>query len=256
MKKRIAVLVVFLICIASVGFIWRYFVNVPTEEIVPYADVPDMPAPQPTPELPQIIVIEPAEEQPPLPIPRDIREEFALLREQYDNDDIVGRIVIEGTSVNYLVTQTGDNEFYLHHDINKTPNQAGWVFLDFENNIARQDRNTIIYGHNMREDIRFHSLRRFLCEEFFNDNRYVILNTLYDDYIWEIFAFYITDTDFRYLQVIFPTQADFYGLATEMKARSMHDSEIIVTADDRILTLSTCVGADNLRYVLNARLIQ
>ena len=191
-----------------------------------------------------------------IPAARQIRQEFLDLRREYGNNDIIGRLVIEGTSINYLVTQAGDNSFYLYHDIMKQPNPAGWVFLDYTNNIARPDRNTIIYGHNMRQDMRFHAVRRFAERDFFERHRYIIFNTVYEDKVWEVFAFYTAHVSFPYIQVIFPSGEDFYGLVNEMKARSWHDAGIQVTASDRILTLSTCAGNDaDMRYVLNARLV-
>jgi sortase B len=168
----------------------------------------------------------------------------------------MGHLRIEGTSIDYLVTQTGDNEFYLDHDINKRPNSAGWVFLDYENDITNNDPNTIIYAHNMRRDIRFHSIRRYVSEDFFKTHRYIIFNTLYEDSVWEIFSFYRTDITFPYIQVVFPSEDDFYELLAEMKARSMYDTGVDVGPGDRVLTLSTCVGnREEERYVLNARLV-
>ena len=188
---------------------------------------------------------------------RVVRPAIAALREYYNNDDIIGYIYIEGTTINYPVTQYIDNEFYLYHDIRKNPNNAGWIFLDYENDITREDPNVIIYGHNMRRDIRFHSIRHFVNRDFFDAHRYITFNTAYAEYRWEIFSFYITCINFFYIQVIFQSDEEFYGLLAEMKARSMHDSGVEVGRGDRVLTLSTCVGnPENERFVVNARLIR
>jgi len=187
---------------------------------------------------------------------RQIRQEYYEFQLEYENNDIIGRLIIEGANIDYLVTQAADNEFYLYHDIEKQPNEAGWVFLDYLNNIRRPDRNTIIYGHNMRDDIRFHGLRHFADPEFFRANPYIIFNTAYEDKVWEVFAFYSTNISFNYIQVIFPSDEDFYSLISEMQEKSWHESDVSLSKYDRILTLSTCTNTDpDMRYVLNARLI-
>ena len=215
---------------------------------------------------PTIVKIEPPEEplyieEPIEEIVRErqwiLREEIAQLRQYYNNDDIVGYLYIEGTSISYPVVQSDDNVFYLYHDIHKARNVTGWIFLDYENDIMEENRNTIIYGHNMRQDIQFHSIRRFFDREFFDNHRYITFNTAYGEYRWEIFSFYHTSIDFFYIQVDFETDDEFYELLAEMKARSMHESGLEVGEGDRVLTLSTCANDHvNNRLVVNARLIQ
>ena len=182
---------------------------------------------------------------------------IVALREQYENDEIVGYIYIEGTDIRYVVTQHTDNVFYLYHDIHRRPDRAGWVFLDYENDLTREDPNTIIYGHNMRQNIRFHGIRHFQNRDFFDTHRYITFNTAYGEYRWEIFSFYRTHIDFFYIQVHFNSDEEFYELLAEMAARSMHPSDVIVGPGDRVLTLSTCTNNDrDERFVVNARLIQ
>ena len=213
------------------------------------------------PEPEELIDTEPPpayEEEPPEAEPeRVVRAAVAHLREYYNNDNIIGYLYIEGTSINYPVTQYTDNEFYLDHDIRGNPDRAGWIFLDYENDITREDPNVIIYGHNMRRDIRFHSIRHYVNRDFFDAHRYITFNTAYAEYRWEIFSFYITCINFFYIQVYFDSDEEFYELLEEMKARSMHDSGVEVGRGDRVLTLSTCVGnPENERFVVNARLIR
>ena len=191
------------------------------------------------------------------PEKRSVSPAIAALRERYNNNDIVGYLYIEGTNINYPVTQYTDNEFYLHHDIEKRRNRAGWIFLDYENDITKEDRNVVIYGHNTERNNRFHHISRFVNRDFFDAHRYITFNTAYAEYRWEIFSFYRTGIDFFYIQVFFDSYEEFYELLAEMKARSMHDSGIEVGPGDRVLTLSTCVNNPaNERYVINARLIR
>ena len=207
---------------------------------------------------------EPLPTQEPVPTPKTIRPAFEALRAEYNNDDIMGYLRIEGTSVDYPVLQweqskqLKDNRYYLTLDINGKPSVAGSIYLDYENDVALEDRNTIIYGHNMNADIMFHSLRFYADENYYKTHPIITFNTIYDDYTWEIFSFYRTSTDFYYTQVNFQDDAEFDALLKEMKSRSIYDTGIEVTTEDRILTLSTCTNDphNDTRFVVNARLVQ
>ena len=63
------------------------------------------------------------------------------------NNDVKGWVKLNGTNINYPFVQTNDNKYYLTHSFNKTYNQAGWVFMDYRNNINDLNRNTILYAY-------------------------------------------------------------------------------------------------------------
>ena len=178
------------------------------------------------------------------------------LREYYDNPDIIGFIEIPNTNISYPVAQTGNNVFYLYHDLRWNPTAAGSIFLDYENNLyALADDNTIIYGHNMRGGAKFHNIRHFHGEEFFRAHTYILLDTPYRETVWDIFAFFHTTTDFCYLTTNFHTREAFYTFLLVLQDMSHFETDIVLYTGDQILILSTCgvLGGDN-RYVVVARL--
>ena len=129
--------------------------------------------------------------------------------------------------------------------------------MDYENSVERQDPNTVIYGHQMSSNSMFHTISYYTDEDFFNNHRYVIFNTIYEDNVWEVFAFFKTDVSFNYIKVFFRSERDFLKLAAEMTERSMYDTGIEIKTGDRILTLSTCTNQESYtRYVLCARMIK
>lgn len=185
------------------------------------------------------------------------RQDFLDLMEMYSNDEIVGYLKIEGTTIDYPVVQHTDNEFYLEKNIYKEPDVSGWVFLDYENSIVNFDKNTIIYGHNMKQDIMFHALRNYRSEDFFNEHRYIVFNTLYEDTVWEVFSFMKTHVSLNYLQVQ-PNDKEYKKLLSDIKSQSMYDTGVDVNITDKILNLSTCSvdPAESMyRYVLSAKLV-
>jgi len=219
------------------------------------------PEPEPQPEVPpeenadpDDSYFEPIYEEPaPLPefLPR-----IVSLREQYDNPDIVGFIEIPNTNISYPVAQTGNNEFYLYHDLNWNPSAAGSIFVDYENDLyLLSDDNTIIYGHNMRNGTKFHNIRFFHNEEFFRQHTYILLDTPYRETVWDIFSFFHTTIDFCYLTTNFHTREAFYEFILELQSMSNFETDITLSQDDQILILSTCgIQSGPNRYVVVSRL--
>jgi len=181
--------------------------------------------------------------------------DFDAIRAVFGNDDIVAHILIEGTSIDYLVVQASDNFYYLSHDIWGNQMASGWIFLDYEADISGQDQNWVIYGHNMRQDHKFHSLRRYRDYNFLRAHQVITLTTPYGVTYWEIFSFYSVFVGFPYNHANYPHD-EWPRMLDEFVRMSMHDTGVQVTAHDRIITLSTCTNrAENERYVLHGRLI-
>lgn len=178
-----------------------------------------------------------------------------MARGLYNNNDIVAHISIPGTAIDYLITHTDNNSFYLYHDLWLNRTAAGTVFLDYLNSTDFKDPNSIIYGHNMRNGTKFHDVRMYRSREFFEQNYTMIVTTVYDVLYYDIFAIFTTHINFNYIQVEFE-DGEFLKMVEEMKERSYHDTDIEIGEEDSILTLSTCwgpVGTDY-RLVLVGRL--
>jgi sortase B len=178
-----------------------------------------------------------------------------LLSEEFDNDEIVGYINIQGTSISYPVVQAKDNIFYLNKDIKKHKNSHGAIFMDYENDTKLLSHNTVIYGHNMRSNSMFNNIKYYVDEEYFKNNNIIELTTLYDQTKWEVFSFYTTTTDFGYTVTTFEDK-EFFCFLNTIKEKSIFDKEIDLYTSDKILTLSTCTNRfNNERFVIHAKLL-
>jgi|GEM_PF-2317784 len=206
-------------------------------------------------ESPQETELKPTEI--PIPTERPVLQSIQSIREYYGNDDIVGYLVVPGTEINQPIVQYTDNDFYLHRDLYKVTQNYGAIFMDYENDVSKEDKNIILYGHNMKQKIMFHELRYYNNLSYYNEHKYAVLTTLYDTLVWEIFACYeVNVNDFYYIQVKFGSDDKFYELASEMKERSTFDTGVEITKEDRVLTLSTCTNKNpDTRIVVNAKLI-
>lgn len=105
--------------------------------------------------------------------------------------DIIGWLNLPDTAVNYPVTQTDDNEYYLHHLYDGTYNKMGCLFADYENQADFSDRNTIIYGHNMRDGSIFATLNEYDEQSYFDEHPQMYLVTPDGGFICEIFTAFV-----------------------------------------------------------------
>jgi len=188
-----------------------------------------------------------------------VRSGFDQLLEE--NEDAVGWLTIDGTQIDYPVVQADDNEQYLTCNFYLEETRAGSIFLDYRNDIDALDeeKNIIVYGHRMKDGSMFQHLTKFLDEDFFHEHKTFTFDTLYESYEAEVFAVYHTLTAFDYIQTDFATDEAYEELLTDIKEMSKFTSDVDVTTDDQIITLSTCdyeLDQDEGRLVLQAKLVK
>lgn len=173
------------------------------------------------------------------------------------NNETVGWIQVNGTNINYPFVQTKDNDFYLNHSYNKKSNSAGWVFLDYRNNINTLDKNTIIYAHGRLDKSMFGSLKNILSSGWLNNtNNYVIkLSTETENTLWQVFSTYHIPTTNDYLKINFNNDEEFLNFTNKLINRSAHNFNANIYKNDKILTLSTCYNNKE-KVVLHAKLIK
>ena len=184
------------------------------------------------------------------------------LTENYDNllkinSDTVGWLKVNNTNINYPVVHTSDNDYYLKHGFYKNNTINGWVFMDFRNNPKKLGRNTIIYGHNLKNGTMFGSLRLVTTPNWYNnENNYnIIFNTVDNKMTWKIFSIYVIDVTNDYMYTYFENDEDFANFLNKIKSRSFRNFNVDVNANDKILTLSTCQSNGTKRLVVHAKLV-
>lgn len=173
------------------------------------------------------------------------------------NNETVGWIKINGTNINYPFVQSKDNSYYLNHSFNKEKNDAGWIFLDYRNDVNNLDKNNILYGHSRKDKTMFGSLFNVLNKNWLNnlDNHIIKLTTKDYNSLWQIFSIYIIKNENYYITTNFNTQKDYIMYINTIINRSIYNFNIQVTQNDTLLTLSTCDG-NSKKLVVHAKLIK
>ena len=173
------------------------------------------------------------------------------------NDDTVGWVKVNGTNINYPFVQTTDNEYYLSHSFEKQYNKAGWVFLDYRNNLSNEEKNTIIYAHARYDETMFGTLKNVLKPSWQNntDNHIVRVSTEYENTLWQVFSVYQIPQTSDYLKIQFSNNTEYIEFLNMILSRSVYNFNTSVNENDRIITLSTCRNKND-RVVLHAKLIK
>ena len=113
------------------------------------------------------------------------------------------------------------------------------------------DRNSILYGHHMKNGSMFHGLMEYKSQKYYDEHPTALFLTPEANYEVKIFAGYVAGVDVDAWTVGFSSDLEFEEWLLEAKERSCFTSEITPAVTDRILTLSTCsYEFNNARFVL------
>ena len=178
------------------------------------------------------------------------------------NNDLIGWIKIDNTSLNYPVMQTKDRpEYYLQRNFNKEYSSYGTPFLAEEWNLDTSE-NLIVYGHHMKNSKMFGILENYKKKQYYDNHKIIKFYTL-DGEIkkYEIFAVFKTklyeSNTFKYYQNIeLDSQEEYSEFIKKCCSMSFYNTGIIPNYKEKLITLSTCeYSAQNSRLVVVAKQI-
>ncbi|MEE3342927.1 MAG: class B sortase [Bacilli bacterium] len=171
------------------------------------------------------------------------------------NNDTLAFIKINGTNIEYPIVKTTNNDFYLNHSFDKSPNNAGWPFINYINKVDGSDKNITIFAHARRDGSMFGTLYKTLSTEWRNneENLKILFITETETNYYKVFSTYkILEEDY-YIKNNFKDEEEYNSFLTKIKNRSNYEYNINIDKNDRILTLSTCSSDDRYRIVLHAK---
>ena len=184
--------------------------------------------------------------------------DFEALKEI--NGDFCAWLFIPALELNYPVVWCGDNETYLTRTFEGESNSAGCLFVDAAAQPDFSDRNTLIYGHNMKNGSMFGSLSDFqqdgkLAEDF----PYFYLYTEDTAMRYRIIAYYTTTGDsstYRFVN----TDEEYDAYLEWILQNNQFSGYEEEALKDRpaMVTLSTCHGraGGNDRFVVHGVLTE
>lgn len=158
------------------------------------------------------------------------------------NNDIVGFIYLnEGYS--YPVMQrVQDQNYYLNKNFREENDLEGIPFANRYCTLGEPGL-TLLYGHTLKSGHQFSCLKYFKEEDYFNEHRYMQIDTLYEEMQYEVVAVALTSLheEFEYyLYVGDVTETDFNDWKSGFSEYIIRGSLEDLSYGDIIVELSTC----------------
>ena len=166
-----------------------------------------------------------------------------------ENADMIGWVSIENTSLSYPVMYTPSSpEYYLRRAFDKSYALSGTPFLDAACTPDGTGVNSIIYGHNMKNDTMFSVLANYTNQSFWQEHPTVRYERLGDVGTYMIFAVVHLDVDttvypnalYAYQSLQGADEATYAAYIGYLKQNSLYDTGATPVFGDTLLTLSTC----------------
>lgn len=185
------------------------------------------------------------------------------------NPDTKGWIFFENEDISYPIVQGTDNEKYLNTSFEGAPLREGSIFLETLNSEDFSDTNSIIYGHNMRDQSMFGKLQKYKFEQdYYKDHPYFQVITNDRVYRFQVFAFNDVDENSDVYYMTFGTTQEYleylrmlkglsqvHIVAPDVSAPGSSNDEKLLSNYKKLVTLSTCTADDNQRFVVIGTLV-
>lgn len=170
--------------------------------------------------------------------------------------DVVGWIRIEDSVIDYPIVRGADNDYYLSHLADGTPNRAGCIMMDASNHGDFSDDVTILHGHHMRNGSMFGQLENYREEAYYRAHKNIRLYTPAGDYEAVVFAACtVNGYTFGY-PTSFRDEAEFETFLRRVQSAASYETDVNVEYGDRILLLSTCAYSyDGARFIVLGKII-
>ena len=202
---------------------------------------------------------QPAESMEPAAAEMTAYEKYAAVYAQ--NNDFVGWLCIEGTSINYPVMQTPEEpNYYLKRAFDRSYSDYGVPYVQ-ENCALGISDNIVIYGHNMSNGSMFADLCRYEKKSFWEEHPIIHFDTLSGYAEYEIVTVFKTiaysQEGFKYYHFVdAESEADFDSFLAQCRELELYDTGVDAEYGDHLITLSTCeYSRKNGRMVIVAKKI-
>jgi len=207
-----------------------------------------------------------AEEQVKDDVKEEKKEEQINLKSLYDiNQDIVGWLKVDNTTINYPIMKSKIKDYYLRRDFYKNYSSYGTPYIANNCDLKLSD-NIVIYGHHIRGNKMFGYLEQYKSKDFCKNNKIIKFYTLQDNKTikkeYEIFAVFKTvvyrGNSFKYYDFTnFNNKLEYNSFIEKCKSLSLYETNIKPEYKEKIITLSTCEYSNrNGRLVVMAKEIK
>lgn len=168
------------------------------------------------------------------------------------NKEVVGWIRFDNPEkISYPIVQGADNDKYLKKTVEGTKNSSGSIFMDANNAVDFSDKNTFIYGHNMKNGSMFGQLRKYKNFEFYKNNPYFYIYTPDGQEVkYQVCAVCIVEDTSESYNKFYVDNTAYLQYLEYIKSISRYDTGVEVTVNSKLVSLSTCTNVTETQRLL------
>lgn len=108
------------------------------------------------------------------------------------NPDLVGWVKI-GNIIDYPVLMNKeDSDYYINRNFKKNDSKFGSIYLNNECDLSLKSSISLVYGHHMKDGSMFSSLTMFLDKKFYENNKIIELDSLYEESKYEVVGVFLS----------------------------------------------------------------
>lgn len=186
--------------------------------------------------------------EPILSTPHELSLRLSHFVDEYSDAAIWLQIL--DTPLDYPVMLGTDNQFYLNHLPNGNKNALGSLFLDYRTN--EDSVHLVVYGHNGSGGKMFGLLKQYESQDYFLEHKTLTVATLDAVYVCPIFSVRRVEAGGNAYRLEFEDNNSLTDYINQAAAESLYQIDVELEDVTRVLTLSTCTGWRNQRFIVQA----
>ncbi|MCL2013353.1 MAG: class B sortase [Oscillospiraceae bacterium] len=166
------------------------------------------------------------------------------------NEDSAAWLYSPGTMINYPVMKANDYNYYLKHLPDGTWNANGSLFIDYNNAPDFSEPLTVIYGHHMKSEAMFGSLKGYKAQSYYKKHPFMYLYTQKRNYRIDLMYGAVIAAG-QWSRQGFMYSGNVESLVAYAAENTTFKSDVSYKIGDRLVALSTCSYEYNeARYVV------
>ena len=173
--------------------------------------------------------------------------ELPSYREQYGNNDIVGKLIVPNINIDTLIARTANNTYYLNNNLYHQQDILGAPFFDYRNTDLVNNRQINIYGHNTQDSryfgqLPFINLEAYVDQNIFDNYKDVYLSIDEKQIKYRIVAIKIINgSDNEHMKLLFSDDNDFINHTNKLLQNTLYkEDNLVINKEDKILVLQVC----------------
>lgn len=172
------------------------------------------------------------------------------------DSNTIGWISLPAIGKGYPLMHASSNDTYLHATLGGTYLYAGSIFLEAKNHADLNDPNSVIFGHNMKNQSMFGMLKSYKDQSVYDSYpAFWIVTVSGEARLYHIFSVHEAAVGGESYVLYRDRSDDFVSWAENEKSKSVIPTSDPIDKNVSVVTLSTCTSDSGERLVVQGVLV-